>query len=158
MSMSVRSLYSTSVLLRLVVTTQWAHTTVPAIKDILMLTPATLEQVVQVSVCGWVMSILLSFSIFFYLCCREIMNQNKLKNKLISGTPLKPKQSPTADTQQSLRTTASRLPLSPINKHGCSSNEHSLCLIQCVACTTSTSSSPYFSRSSTVKSHMNHRE
>lgn len=54
MSMSVKSLYSTSVLLRPFAGTPWAHTTALAIRDILMLTPATLEQIVQVNVCGWV--------------------------------------------------------------------------------------------------------
>lgn len=54
MSMSVKSLYSTSVLLTLSATTLWAHTTAPADQDTLMLTQATLEQTVQVGVCGWV--------------------------------------------------------------------------------------------------------
>lgn len=154
MLMSVKSLYSTSVLLRLVVTTQWAHTTAPAIKDILMLTPATLEQIVQVSVCAWVGYVnTLSFSIFFYLCCQKIMNQSKLKKKLYSSSSLEHLWSQSKallQTQQSISATASWLPLTPINKHRYSSNEHSLYYIEFITCTTSTSSSPCFRLSSTI--------
>lgn len=75
MLMSVKSLHSTGVLLRLFVPTPWARTAAPALKDTLTLTPATLEQIVQVRVCGWAECSSFQFS------KKYVLRKSKLKRK-----------------------------------------------------------------------------